>query len=206
MQREVAIQRIQEIVGRDHNLHDLANRYGVQVRKNGRVNKGWAGHVLERHLGIQINSSQAPNFGSWELKVVPVKMLRNGTLVFKETMAVTMIDPVNVIQTPFQDSNLLMKLKKMLMVARFVGKSVDELTYIHDVADFDLDDEVYDVVEQDYNLVRQTVREDGGSMRRLTGYMGTYIQPRTKGKGHGSETRAFYARKNFLDLAFNLSR
>jgi len=28
--------------------------------------------------------------------------------------------------------------------------------------------------------------------------MGVYIQPRTKGIGHGSKTRAFYARKNLL--------
>jgi hypothetical protein len=32
----------------------------------------------------------------------------------------------------------------------------------------------------------------------LTGRMGYYIQPRTKGMGHGFTTRAFYARQRFL--------
>jgi hypothetical protein len=32
----------------------------------------------------------------------------------------------------------------------------------------------------------------------LTGKMGKYIQPRTKGSGHGSTSRAFYARTSFL--------
>ena len=204
MKRELAIQRIREIVGREHNLHDLAVQYGVLVHRNGRTNKGWAGHVVERHLGIPINSAQAPNFGSWELKVVPMKRLQNGKLVFKETMAVTMIDPVNVVQTPFQDSHLLTKLRRILIAVRFVGRTVDELTYIDDVAGFDLVGEVFDIVEEDYNVVRQVLKADGGNMRRLTGRMGRYIQPRTKGKGHGSNTRAFYARKIFLNHVFDL--
>lgn len=205
MKRKAAIRRIQEIVGREHNLHDLATRYGIPVRRNGRVNKGWAGHVLERHLGIPINSSQAPNFGSWELKVVPVKRLKSGKLVFKETMAVTMIDPRNIIQTPFRDSHLLLKLRKILMVARFVGETVDEVTYVHDVAGFDLSGKLYKAVEEDYNLVRRVLDRDNESMQNLTGKMGTYIQPRTKGQGHGSQTRAFYARKCFLEHVFDLS-
>jgi hypothetical protein len=32
----------------------------------------------------------------------------------------------------------------------------------------------------------------------LTGRMGKFIQPRTKGAGHGSTSRAFYARPLFL--------
>lgn len=32
----------------------------------------------------------------------------------------------------------------------------------------------------------------------LTGGMGVYIQPRTKGAWHGSTSRAFYARTKFL--------
>jgi len=43
-------------------------------------NKGWAGHVLERYLGLPINSAQSPNFGSWELKIVPLNRLANGTV------------------------------------------------------------------------------------------------------------------------------
>ncbi len=58
----------------------------------GSINKGWAGHVCERYLGIPINSSQSPNFGSWELKSIPLKISRTGELKFKETMAITMID------------------------------------------------------------------------------------------------------------------
>jgi DNA mismatch repair protein MutH len=36
-------------------------------------------------------------------------------------MAITMIDPVNVCQKSFEDSHLLAKLKKAVIVARTVG-------------------------------------------------------------------------------------
>ncbi|MBC8141170.1 MAG: hypothetical protein H7Y38_06990 [Armatimonadetes bacterium] len=32
----------------------------------------------------------------------------------------------------------------------------------------------------------------------LTGSMGVFVQPRTKGQGHGSTSRAFYARTGFV--------
>jgi len=34
----------------------------------------------------------------------------------------------------------------------------------------------------------------------LTGRMGVLVQPRTKGSGHGSTTRAFYARKELVKI------
>jgi DNA mismatch repair protein MutH len=194
MERKEAIERLQKLIGKE--LHKLAKEFGVTIYKNGRVNKGWAGHVFERHLELPINSAQSPNFGSWELKSIPLKYLKNGNLVFKETMAITMIDPVNVKQKKFIDSHLFSKLKKALVVVRTVGKTVDDDSFIHSIVEFDLKNELYKAVEEDYNLVRDAII--GSGFNTLTGKMGKYIQPRTKGTGHGSITRAFYARKEFL--------
>jgi len=55
-------------------------------------------------------------------------------------------------------------------------------------------------VKEDYDLVRNTIIERGFSA--LTGRIGVFIQPRTKGAGHGSTTRAFYARASFLKKVF----
>ena len=115
-------------------------------------------------------------------------------------MAITMIDPVNVCQKEFEDSHLLAKLKKAVVVARIVGASVDEPSYIHSVVEFDLLGNLYEAVKVDYNLVRQTLLDPQKGFDSLTGKMGYYIQPRTKGAGHGSVTRAFYARPRFLKL------
>jgi len=39
-----------------------------------------AGHVIEHFLGLPQNPLQAPDFGSWELKVVPLRRAGDGTL------------------------------------------------------------------------------------------------------------------------------
>ena len=194
MERAEAIRRIKELEGQD--LHDVARRHGVTfIAKSGKINKGWAGHAIEGHLGIPINSSKNPNLGSWELKVVPLKYNRQGELVVKETMAITMINPSDVVKKPFLESHLYKKLKRVIIVARIVGKEAKDPSYVHKIVALKLEGLMFGLVEADYLLVQQMLREFGFDM--LTGSMGHYIQPRTKGS-KGSKTRAFYARPMFL--------
>jgi len=115
----------------------------------------------------------------------------------KETMAITMIDPVNVAAKRFEDSHLLAKLRKTVIVARIFDCQEETCSFLHSVAEFDLGDtEIYQQVRADYELVRETIIERGFSA--LTGAMGVLVQPRTKGPGHGSVSRAFYARTPFV--------
>ncbi len=116
MERAEAIDRLRRIIGQD--LRRLADDYGITVFREGRKNKGWAGHVIERFLGLPLSSAQAPNFGSWELKMCSLKRLQDGSLSVKETMAITMIDPYNVENTEFENSHLLAKLRKAVIAAR----------------------------------------------------------------------------------------
>lgn len=113
-------------------------------------------------------------------------------------MAVTMIDPINVCQKEFKDSHLLAKLNKAVVIARTVGKTVDDPSYIHSVVELNLEGDLYDAVKADYDLVRNVLLNPKQGFESLTGKMGKYIQPRTKGAGHGSSSRAFYARPIFL--------
>ena len=199
MERQEAVERIRQIVGSD--LRQLAGKYEVTVFRSGKKNKGWAGHVIERYLGMPINSSQSPNFGSWELKTISLKHLRSGELTIKETMAITMIDPYNILRTEFENSHLLAKLEKVVIAARIWENQEETSSLLYSVKSFDLDNpEIYDQVKEDYDLVRNTIIERGFSA--LTGRMGVFIQPRTKGAGHGSTTRAFYARASFLKKVF----
>jgi hypothetical protein len=45
-------------------------------------------------------------------------------------------------------------------------------------------------------LIRNVIRTRG--FHHLSGSMGTLVQPRTKGPGHGSTSRAFYARSKLV--------
>ncbi len=203
MERKEAVKKLKKLEGQ--NLHTLAKQYEITViSPTGKVNKGWAGHVCERFLGLPLNSAQSPNFGSWELKSIPLKKLASGKLAFKETMAITMIDPYHVQHTPFAESHLLAKLRKAVIVARIVGNSYAEPTFIHSITEIDLSEELYRAVEADYEIVRQCLNDPDRGFSSLTGSMGKFIQPRTKGAGHGSISRAFYARPLFLSQFIRL--
>src|SRR5690606_31558541 len=127
--------------------------YGITVFKNDKKNKGWAGHVVERCLGLPLNSAQSPNFGSWILKTICLKRMKSEDLCVKETMAITMIDPYNVERTDFEESHLLSKMKKQVIVARIWESVLEETSELYAVTTFDLgDSEVYNQVKEDYNL------------------------------------------------------
>jgi len=195
LERDQAVARLRKLEGRD--LTNLAKKFGITVWKAGKINKGWAGHTMERYLGLPLNSAQAPNFGSWELKIVPLKRLRDGTLAVKETMAITMIDPVNVAEKPFEESHLLMKLRRAVVCARIFESKAEESSILHKVSTFDLSaPDIFQQVKRDYEDVRETIRRSG--FQALSGSMGVLVQPRTKGAGHGSTSRAFYARTGFV--------
>ena len=192
MERAEAVDRLRLLVGRD--LVELAESFGVTMWKGGRINKGWAGHTIERYLGLALNSSRSPNFGSWELKVVPVRVLPDGTVRVKETMAITMIDRVEVAAKEFPDTHVFAKLQRMVVVARVFESQSERQSICHKVAEFDLGNrDLYRQIEADYCFIRDVVRTRG--FDSLSGKMGVLMQPRTKGPGHGSTSRAFYARK-----------
>jgi DNA mismatch repair protein MutH len=203
MERSQALAKLKTLVGTD--LCALAKKLGVPIKIKARVggelvpriSKGWAGHTIERYLGLPLNSAQSPNFGSWELKVVPVRNRPKVGLCVKETMAITMIDPVEVMAKTFEQSHLHNKLKKMIVVARTYVDRHEKSAVVFYVGTFDLEDpKIYKQIKADYNLVRQTLLTDG--FEALTGKMGKLVQPRTKGRGHGSTSRAFYARTQFV--------
>jgi DNA mismatch repair protein MutH len=197
MERAKAVSRLTTLVGQD--LRQLADQLNVTVwSKDNKKNKGWAGHTIERYLGLAPNSSRSPDFGSWELKLVPlvVRVVRGSRVLrVKETMAITMIDPVE--GREFEKSHLFNKLQRIVVVARIFESQADKRSIVHSVVSFDLNDpKIYAQVEADYNLVQETIRTKGFSS--LSGEMGKLVQPRTKGQGHGSTSRAFYARKEFV--------
>jgi DNA mismatch repair protein MutH len=203
MERAEAIEKLRQIVGKD--LVPLADQYEITIWKSeGKKNKGWAGHVIEHYLGLPRNSAQSPNFGSWELKVIPLKRTSIG-LAVKETMAITMIDPYNVAHHPFEKSHLLDKLKKLVVVARVFESVQEERSLLYSVGQFDLSESaIYEAVKQDYEVARNTIIASGPSA--LSGRLGTLVQPRTKGPGHGSTSRAFYARTKFVAHIIGLKK
>ena len=203
LERKEAIRRINLLAGKD--LRAMADSYGIPVWKNGHENKGWAGLVIEHYLGLPQNSRQAPDFGDWELKVVPLRKDNDGTLRVKESMAITMLEPTEVLANKFKDSHLYDKLRSMVVVIRVYGSAQELHSTLHAAAAFDLDDPtIRDQVIADYESIRAQIRK--GGVDSVTGDLGKLVQARTKGRGHGSTSRAFYARSIFVAHILNLQK
>ena len=109
-------------------------------------------------------------------------------------MAITMINENEVRESILEIAVCLEKCKKMVIAATIWEGTYQEKAIFYGAAIFDLDDhpQIYEQIEADYNLVRDKILN--GKFSELNGYMGKYVQPKTKGKGR----RAFYARAAFL--------
>jgi DNA mismatch repair protein MutH len=193
--RAVAIKNLKKYIGQD--LRALALEHGITTYETGKQNKGWKGLVLERLAGLQTNVSKAPNGLSWELKSVSFHKVKN-QLVPKETMAITMINQSELKKHSFFESHCWAKLKAMVFCAvEWNGKNADNGKLLNVASlDFTEDDELIQEIKTDYDFIRNKLIAEG--FEALTGADGKWIQARTKGPGHGSVSRAFYARTGLV--------
>jgi len=120
-------------------------------------------------------------------------------------MAVTMLEPAEVLANKFEDSHLYDKLRSMVVVSRIYESASELHSILHAAAEFDLDDpKIHEQVKDDYEMIRQRIRATG--IDSVNGDLGRLVQARTKGRGHGSTTRAFYARPIFVAHILNLQK
>ena len=122
----------------------------------------------------------------------------------QRNLAITMLDSVEVLAKEFEESHLFSKLCKQVVVSRIFEDVHETSAILHAAAEFDLDNpHILAQVKADYETVRAALRTNGFSS--LTGRMGVLVQPRTKGAGHGSTSRAFYARTTFVAHILNIT-
>jgi len=200
--RTTAIKNLNKYIGQD--LRKLALEYGITTYETGKQNKGWKGLILERLAGLETNVSKAPNGLSYELKSVSFRYVKD-QLVPKETMAITMINPKELKKETFFESHCWAKLKSIIFCAvMWHGQNADsgELLKVANL-DFAEDDELIQEIKADYDFIRNKLIAQG--FEALTGADGKWIQARTKGPGHGSVSRAFYARTCLVKKIFEIA-
>src|SRR3989339_827008 len=200
--RAVAIKNLKKYIGQD--LRKLALEHGITTYETGKQNKGWKGLILERLAGFQTNVSKAPNGLSYELKSVSFYYVKN-KLVPKETMAITMINPEELEKHSFFESHCWAKLKAIVFCAvMWHGKNSEKAELLKVTSlDFSETDDLIREIKTDYEFIRNKLITKG--FASLTGKDGKWIQARTKGPGHGSISRAFYARKELVAKIFESS-
>ncbi len=193
--RVIAVQNLEKYIGQD--LCELSKLFGITTYLAGKQNKGWKGLTLERLAGLTINNKQAPNGLGFELKSTAFYQVK-GIWKPKETFAITMINQQNLIDTPFFKSHCWEKLKSLIYCAVSWNGKHNEKSELLKIQSFDFleNDTLIQEIEADYEFIRTKLKTQG--FQALTGKDGKWIQARTKGKGHGSTSRAFYARKSLI--------
>lgn len=212
MERDLAFRKLKALEGRC--LVELANEFNQKIFhereldgvRRRTLNKGWAGLTLEQVLGLPVNTRREPNGGSWELKQVSLKIRTStGEMTAKETMQITMFDRAHILEYPFERSHVLHKIERMILVARlWVDKNETSSPIILvRPADLSLDIPiVYEQVRCDYEEMRAHLKNGGAPKSE----MGRLIQSRTKGAGHGSVSRAWYARTGFVNQLLGIGQ
>jgi len=176
-----ALARLTPLLGHPHQL--IKNK-----------NKGNAGHYLETLLGIP-HSSASLDCEDGELKAFPLKRLRNGTLAPKETVAVTMCCVESLKTQTFEESRLSKKLRSSIFVP-YLRENDETVVYYNPILFTDTNP-LWATIVLDYELLQSNAKEGW-----VTGKLGTFLQTRTKGAGHGSTSRAFYLRPQFIKALF----
>jgi DNA mismatch repair protein MutH len=200
--RAAAISNLTAYVGQD--LRALAAQHSITTFETGRQNKGWKGLILERLAGLENSNAKAPNGLSFELKSVSFRYVKS-ELVPKETMAITMINPQELREHSFFESHCWSKLKTIIFCAVMWHGKNSETAELLKVAslDFSETDDLIREIEADYKFIRQKLITHG--FESLTGRDGKWIQAHTKGIGHGSTSRAFYARTRLVKKIFEMA-
>lgn len=200
--RATAINNLKKHIGQD--LRKLASEHEITTYETGKQNKGWKGLILERLAGLETNVSKAPNGLTYELKSVSFHYVKD-EFVPKETMAITMINSEELKAHSFFESHCWAKLKTIVFCAvMWHGENSEEAELLKVTSlDFSETDELIQEIKADYDFIRRKLITKG--FKSLTGADGKWIQARTKGAGHGSTSRAFYARTGLVKKIFETS-
>lgn len=95
--------------------------------------KGGLGEIIEeKFFRYKSNNDSKPDFdkAGVELKVTPYKINRNGSIVAKERLVITMIDYFSVVKESFDKSNLWSKAKLILLIFYLYQQEIeDRLNY-----------------------------------------------------------------------------
>lgn len=170
--RATAIANLSAYVGQD--LRSLAVEYGITTYETGKQNKGWKGLILERLAGLDQSNAKAPNGLTFELKSVSFHNVRD-VLAPKETMAITMINPEELLAHSFFENDCWAKLKAIVFCAVMWHGPNSQSAELLKVAslDFAETDDLILEIKADYDLIQQKLIDSG--FAALTGHDGKWI-------------------------------
>ena len=181
------------------------------------MKKGASGLIVENLLGLNNNNTadaDIPEIGC-EVKILPIQRNKNGDIKVKEPTQIQMINYFEVASENWETAKIRKKITLtfwIVYLAKDASKKLDQNEYR--IIDYFLDHPNETKVEtfrEDWEFIQDYILK--GWADKLSCSMGTYIEPKTKGKnnqdktdapdGKGGKTRArrraFYYKKNYTN-------
>lgn len=126
--------------------------------------KGGLGEIIEeRFFHYKCNNDSRPDFdkAGVELKVTPYKINKNGSLVAKERLIITMIDYFAVVDEPFENSHLWKKSRLILLVYYLYQQEIESrLDYkIGYVKLFTPPEADIKIIKHDFDIIVKKIKE-----------------------------------------------
>ena len=182
-----------------------------------KMKKGASGLIVENLLGIENNSRSEADLVQigCEIKILPLQKNRDGSIKAKEPTAIQMINYCEVAKETWETAKIRSKINLTFWVvylAKENGKSKPQDDYV--IVDYFLDhpsDVTNGVFKTDWEEIQSYIKR--GDADSLSCSMGTYLEPKTKGKnsqdkmdapdGKGgvirARRRAFYYKKKYTN-------
>lgn len=196
----------------------IGNIYKNIVGENhAHYKKGAAGLIVENLLGLENNGSPMADLADLkvEIKVLPIQL---HNLKVKEPTQIKMINFMEVAKETWETAKIRDKIETIFWIVYGVprnektkkNESQDNYVLLDWFIDAP-DNEKQKIFKQDWELIQSYIIQGRGD--KLSCSMGTYIEPKTKGKnnkdltdapdGKGGITkvrrRAFYFKKNYTN-------
>lgn len=126
--------------------------------------KGGLGELIEeRYFHYQANNDSRPDFdkAGVELKVTPYKINKNGTLVAKERLVISMIDYFSAVNETFENSHVWAKSQLILLIYYLYRKEIaDRLKYRIDyVSLFSPPEQDVKIIKHDFEVIINKIKD-----------------------------------------------
>ena len=193
LSRADAIELLTPLVGQD--LRHFADALGLTAPDAPPKNSGWAGHTVEWLLGQPPNTHQAPDFGTWELKVTTVEASER-TWTARGPIALTQFHADELLNVSFEESHLYAKTQRLLIVCHTALDTRGYDAQLLGARMYDLTGERLEEVRHEYRDLSWAVSTYGvtGLREANTRSLGVQIT-----HADGRATLRFIARKRWVD-------
>ena len=133
------------------------------VNHENKKRKGGLGELIEeRFFHYPANNDARPDFdkAGVELKVTPYKQNKNGTMVAKERLILTMIDYFSVVDEKFEDSHMWQKSRLILLVYYLYSQEIkNRLNYRIDyVKLFTPPEQDKKIIKHDFEIIVEKIK------------------------------------------------